>query len=87
MAQTRGLAALPGHQRAQQPLAVDRIRLGAPVASGTAIFGSRPTAKFVPCREVESESYSANFVKCGHLPPDGNEQSSRIIQTHRGCPI
>jgi len=27
------LAALPGHQRAQQRLAVDRIRLGAPVAS------------------------------------------------------
>src|SRR6202011_5346883 len=32
MAQTRG-SPLPGHQRAQERLAVDRIRLGAPVAS------------------------------------------------------
>src|SRR6202030_4294106 len=28
------LASMPGHQRAQERLAVDRIRLGAPVASG-----------------------------------------------------
>src|SRR5690349_21218294 len=33
MAQTPRLASLPGHQRAQQRLAVDRIGLGAPVAS------------------------------------------------------
>jgi hypothetical protein len=48
MAQTRGLAALPGHQRAQQPLAVDRIRLGAPVASGHRNF------RFPPDPEVRS---------------------------------
>jgi hypothetical protein len=30
------LAALPGHQRAQKRLAINRIRLGAPVAWGTA---------------------------------------------------
>jgi hypothetical protein len=57
----QGLAALPGHQRAQQPLAVDRIRRGAPVASGTAIFGFRPTPKFVPCREVEGEKLLGEF--------------------------
>jgi len=61
MAQTRGLAALPGHQRAQQPLAVDRIRLGAPVASGHRNFRSRPTPKFIPCREVEGEKLLGEF--------------------------
>jgi hypothetical protein len=56
----RGLGPHKGHG-AQQPLAVDRIRLGAPVASGHGNFGSRPTPKFVPCREVESEKLLGEF--------------------------
>src|ERR1700755_3452137 len=37
------LASMPGHQRAQQRLAVDRIGLGAPVRRGTAIDAGSTT--------------------------------------------
>jgi hypothetical protein len=47
---------------------------------------ARPRSSFHAVRS-KAKSYSANFVKCGYLRPDGNEQSSRIIQTHRVCPI
>ena len=34
----------------------------------------------------KAKSYSANFVKCGYLRPDGNEQSSRL-NSNRGTPM
>src|SRR5580704_17939619 len=69
-----GLAALPGHQRAQQPLAVDRIRLGAPMASGHGNF------RFPPYPEVRSTPIlpEGKQPKC---PAYGNHnQKARCLQ-------
>jgi hypothetical protein len=84
----QGLAALPGHQRcaaASRRRSHPSWRAGG-VGARQFSVPARPRSSFHAVRS-KAKSCSANFVKCGYLRPDGNEQSSRIIQTHRVCPI
>ena len=84
------LAALPGHQRAQQRLAVDRIRLGAPVASR---HGNRRRIDDVALDAVgleqamNPETIESNFVdrhnldrRCNALLGSGLQPRKKVEQ-------